>query len=139
MKAHAQKDERFASEIAVLVICVEDLMESLRRESCLPSTDQDARRIGDLLRGDTPGRSLTQRILRLTRIPMYFAPTTDDDWRRHGCRLLDERHPLARRPSDADLEQVAREMITNRNTIHQCPAPGPDGMFDRSDLEISTP
>ena len=139
MKTHAQRDERFVSEIAVLVICADSLLESLRRESCLPSTEQDAARIGELVRGDVPRGSVACRILRLTRMPMRFAPTSDEDWRRLGCRLLDERHPLARRPSDADLEQVARQMITNRNTICQRPSPGPDGLFDYSEPESCAP
>ena len=121
MKAHAYSEPRFVSEIAILVCVGDDLAATLRGESCLPSSALDAQKVSRIIEGVRSSR-IEDRILRLTRVSTDPERSSAERWRTLGCRLLDERHPLARAPGDAELAQVARRAIANRNLLTTTPA-----------------
>lgn len=125
MSAHCQRETRFTSEVAIIVETEEGLLgllESMRAESCVPSTSADATRISLLLRDHASGvRRLeevaaTGRIVRMTRTSLWADPSSKSQWRHRGCALVDERHPLKRRPTDRELAPKVRPRVTEPRT-----------------------
>ncbi len=116
VKSHAYAEQRFVSEIAVLVCVADQLASAMRHESCVPSSDEDARRMSRIIEG-CRSLGIEDRILRLTRVSTRPERSSAERWREMGCRLLDERHPLVRPPGDAELAQAARGAIANRNLL----------------------
>lgn len=85
-----RKEQRFISIVTVYASSAESLIDMMRYDSCYPSTEEDAYKIGRLMTRDG---SADDHIVTLIRCARNDLPATKGRWKSFNCIVLDERHP----------------------------------------------
>ena len=87
-----RKEQRFVSIITVYVNSAEGCVDMMRYDSCFPTTEEDAHKLGRLMSQDG---SADDHIIQFTRCARNELGATAGRWQSFNCIVLDERHPEA--------------------------------------------
>lgn len=90
MSKFHRKEQRFISILTIYASSAQGLFDMMRYDSCFPSTEAEAHKIGRLNENED---SPEDHIIVLTRCARNDAPATEGRWRSFNCHVLDERHP----------------------------------------------
>lgn len=102
------KEQRFISIITVYANSAEGCVDMMRYDSCYPTTEEDAHKLGRLMSHDG---SPDDHIVQFTRCSRNELPATEGRWRSFNCVVLDERHPEAQALSIEALRTLVGERL----------------------------